>query len=139
MTAACVHVPCLSKRALLVREPGSQFSLMLALDVIFPSIAVPALSAGEADRSASALVQFVCSHRDRPAGEVALTPFQSCNKLSRLRSGRPRAGGAARPALSGSGAGRHGAVPASRTRSTRPRYGNIVCHRNVLLTNPPVP
>ncbi len=41
------------------REPGWQFSLMLALEIVFLFVALPALSAGEASRNAVELVQIV--------------------------------------------------------------------------------
>nr|WP_321984429.1 hypothetical protein [uncultured Lichenicoccus sp.] len=47
------------RRSLLAREPGWQFSLMLALDVVMLFVAIPALSAGDADRSVVVLLQFV--------------------------------------------------------------------------------
>lgn len=43
---------------LFAREPGWQFSLMLALQVVFLFIAVPALSAGETNRSVVNLLQL---------------------------------------------------------------------------------
>ena len=46
-------------RMLFEREPGWQFSLMLALEIVFLFIAVPALSAGEADRSIVSLLQLL--------------------------------------------------------------------------------
>lgn len=47
------------RRSLLTREPGWQFSLMLALEVIVLFIAIPALGAGDADRSVVVLLQFI--------------------------------------------------------------------------------
>ncbi|WP_428376626.1 hypothetical protein [Lichenicoccus sp.] len=47
------------RRSLLAREPGWQFSLMLALDIIVLFIAIPALGAGDADRSVVVLLQFI--------------------------------------------------------------------------------
>ncbi len=41
------------------REPGWHFSLMLALEVLFLFVAVPALSSGDAGRSPVSLVQLV--------------------------------------------------------------------------------
>ena len=47
------------RRSLLAREPGWQFSLMLALDIIVLFVAIPALGAGDADRSVVVLLQFI--------------------------------------------------------------------------------
>lgn len=41
------------------REPGWQFSLMLALDVLFLFVAIPALAAGEVPRNVITLLQLV--------------------------------------------------------------------------------
>lgn len=49
----------LPQRLLFAREPGWQFSLMLALEIAFLFVAVPALATGQADRSVVALLQFV--------------------------------------------------------------------------------
>ena len=46
-------------RRLLAREPDWQFSLMLALEVVFLFVAIPALSAGGVDRSVVTLLQLV--------------------------------------------------------------------------------
>ena len=46
-------------RQLLAREPDWQFSLMLALEVVFLFVAIPALSAGGVDRSVVTLLQLV--------------------------------------------------------------------------------
>ena len=46
-------------RLLFPREPGWQFSLMLALDVAFLFGAAPALSTGQADRGIVTILQFV--------------------------------------------------------------------------------
>jgi hypothetical protein len=46
------------RRPLFAREPGWQFSVMLALEVFFLFGAIPALSAGEADRNISTLLQL---------------------------------------------------------------------------------
>lgn len=46
-------------RPLFTREPGWQFSLMLALDVVFLFIAVPALTSGTTDRNVVTLLQLV--------------------------------------------------------------------------------
>jgi hypothetical protein len=56
---AGVRTQAAPRRVLFARDPGWQFSLMLALDVVFLFIAVPALSAGEADRSIVTLLQFI--------------------------------------------------------------------------------
>ncbi len=47
-----------SRRQLFAREPGWQFSLMLALEVVFLFVAIPALSAGDVDRSVVTLLQL---------------------------------------------------------------------------------
>ncbi len=47
-----------NNRQLFAREPGWQFSAMLVLEVIFLFGAVPALSAGEADRGMANLLQL---------------------------------------------------------------------------------
>ncbi len=47
------------RRQLLAREPGWQFSLMLALEVVFLFVAIPALSAGGVDRSVVTLLQLL--------------------------------------------------------------------------------
>ena len=47
------------RRSLLAREPGWQFSLMLALAVVMLFVAIPALSAGDAARSVVVLLQFI--------------------------------------------------------------------------------
>ncbi len=47
------------RRQLLAREPGWQFSLMLALEVVFLFAAIPALSAGDVDRSVATLLQLL--------------------------------------------------------------------------------
>lgn len=44
---------------LLAREPDWQFSLMLALEIVFLFVAIPALSAGGVDRSVVTLLQLV--------------------------------------------------------------------------------
>ncbi len=46
-------------RRLLAREPDWQFSLMLALEIVFLFVAIPALSAGGVDRSVVTLLQLV--------------------------------------------------------------------------------
>jgi hypothetical protein len=46
-------------RLLFAREPGWHFSLMLALEIVFLFGALPALSAGEADRSLINVLQLV--------------------------------------------------------------------------------
>ncbi len=48
-----------ARRQLLAREPGWQFSLMLALEVVFLFVAIPALSAGGVDRSVVTLLQLL--------------------------------------------------------------------------------
>ena len=47
------------RHSLLSREPGWQFSVMLAIDVVMLFVAVPALTAGEVDRSLVFLLQFI--------------------------------------------------------------------------------
>ena len=47
-----------NKRLLFAREPGWQFSAMLVLEVVFLFGAVPALSAGEADRGLANMLQL---------------------------------------------------------------------------------
>ena len=54
--AAMVRPP--APRQLLAREPGWQFSLMLAREVVFLFVAIPALSAGGVDRSVVTLLQL---------------------------------------------------------------------------------
>ena len=51
--------PARSRRQLFSREPGWQFSLMLALDVVFLFVAVPALSAGDARREVVTSLQLL--------------------------------------------------------------------------------
>lgn len=51
--------PVQPRRQLFAREPGWQFSLMLALDVLFLFVAVPALSAGDANREVVASLQLL--------------------------------------------------------------------------------
>ncbi len=46
-------------RVLFEREPGWQFSLMLGLELIFLFLAVPALSAGDANRSLVSMLQLM--------------------------------------------------------------------------------
>jgi hypothetical protein len=46
-------------RLLFEREPGWQFSLMLALEILFLFVAVPALNSGDANRSVVSLLQLV--------------------------------------------------------------------------------
>ena len=46
-------------RVLFAREPGWEFSLMLALLMIFLFVAVPALSVGEAERELVTVLQFI--------------------------------------------------------------------------------
>ncbi len=48
-----------AKHRLLAREPDWQFSLMLALEIVFLFVAIPALSAGGVDRSVVTLLQLV--------------------------------------------------------------------------------
>jgi hypothetical protein len=52
-------MPDLLPRSLFAREPGWEFSLMLALEVVFLFVAVPALSAGQADRGVVNLLQLL--------------------------------------------------------------------------------
>ena len=47
------------RRQLFAREPGWQFSLMLALDLMFLFVAVPALSAGDANREVVTSLQLL--------------------------------------------------------------------------------
>lgn len=54
-----LDIPVTPRRALFAREPGWQFSLMLALDIVFLFVAVPALGGGEIDRSVVMLLQFI--------------------------------------------------------------------------------
>lgn len=58
-TASRPDVRAAPRRVLFAREPGWQFSLMLALDVIFLFVAIPALSTDEADRPVVTLLQFI--------------------------------------------------------------------------------
>jgi hypothetical protein len=51
--------PAVLPRLLFAREPGWQFSLMLALEVLFLFVAVPALSSGDANRGVVSLLQLV--------------------------------------------------------------------------------
>src|SRR5471032_2696603 len=51
--------PAVLHRLLFEREPGWQFSLMLALEILFLFVAVPALNSGDADRSVVSLLQLV--------------------------------------------------------------------------------
>jgi len=51
--------PAVLPRILFAREPGWQFSLMLVLEILFLFVAVPALSAGDANRSLVLLLQLV--------------------------------------------------------------------------------
>jgi hypothetical protein len=51
--------PAVLPRLLFEREPGWQFSLMLALEILFLFVAVPALNSGDADRSVVSLLQLV--------------------------------------------------------------------------------
>jgi hypothetical protein len=46
-------------RLLFAREPGWQFSLMLGLEIVFLFVAIPALSAGEADHGVVNLLQLI--------------------------------------------------------------------------------
>ncbi len=48
-----------ARRQLFAREPDWQFSLMLALEVVFIFVAIPALSAGDVDRSVATLLQLL--------------------------------------------------------------------------------
>ena len=48
-----------ARRQLFAREPDWQFSLMLALEVAFVFVAIPALSAGDVDRSVTMLLQLL--------------------------------------------------------------------------------
>jgi hypothetical protein len=51
--------PAALPRLLFDREPGWQFSLMLALEILFLFVAVPALSSGDANRDLVYLLQLV--------------------------------------------------------------------------------
>ncbi len=51
--------PTQSRQPLFAREPGWQYSLMLALDVLFLFVAVPALSAGDASREVVTSLQLL--------------------------------------------------------------------------------
>src|ERR1700722_15024786 len=51
--------PAVLPRLLFEREPGWQFSLMLALEILFLFVAVPALSSGDANRDVVGLLQLV--------------------------------------------------------------------------------
>jgi hypothetical protein len=51
--------PAVLPRLLFEREPGWQFSLMLALEILFLFVAVPALSSGDANRNVVSLLQLV--------------------------------------------------------------------------------
>jgi hypothetical protein len=51
--------PAVLPRLLFEREPGWQFSLMLALEILFLFVALPALTSGDADRGVVSLLQLV--------------------------------------------------------------------------------
>jgi hypothetical protein len=51
--------PIVLPRLLFEREPGWQFSVMLALEVLFLFVAIPAISAGDANRDVISLLQLL--------------------------------------------------------------------------------